>query len=84
MIKDINTVFLEDHEGMDPLEEDQLDEKLMTEEGRDEEEEAVPDEPHPITSTVNMATTDADQAHSLPTKRRCTVSQRTGLLVTRQ
>ncbi|MGH0137525.1 UNVERIFIED_CONTAM: hypothetical protein FKN15_029371 [Acipenser sinensis] len=31
-LKYINTLFLEDHEGMDPLEEDQLDEELMMEE----------------------------------------------------
>ncbi|MGH0166377.1 UNVERIFIED_CONTAM: hypothetical protein FKN15_050718 [Acipenser sinensis] len=31
-LEDINTLFLEDHEGMDPLEEDQLDEELMVEE----------------------------------------------------
>ncbi|KAK1173432.1 elongation of fatty acids protein 3-like [Acipenser oxyrinchus oxyrinchus] len=67
-LEDINPLFLEDHEGIDPLEEDQLHEELMMEEGRDDEEEAVPDEP----STVNMATTDANHAHSLPTKRRCT------------
>ncbi|MGH0120609.1 UNVERIFIED_CONTAM: hypothetical protein FKN15_014540 [Acipenser sinensis] len=36
---------------MDPLEEDQLDEELMMEEGRDEEEKAVPVEPQPSTST---------------------------------
>ncbi|RXM99176.1 hypothetical protein EOD39_11995 [Acipenser ruthenus] len=71
-LDDINTFFLENHKGMDPLEEDQLDEELMMEEGRDEEEEAVSDEPQPSTSTVNMATTDADHAHSSPTKRRCT------------
>ncbi|MGH0168321.1 UNVERIFIED_CONTAM: hypothetical protein FKN15_004444 [Acipenser sinensis] len=52
-LEDINTLFLEDHHGMDPLEEDQLDEELMMEEGRDEEEEAIPDEPKPSTSTVN-------------------------------
>ncbi|RXM33697.1 hypothetical protein EOD39_14786 [Acipenser ruthenus] len=80
-LKDINTLFLEDHQGMDPLEEDQLDEELMMEEGRDEEEEAIPDEPKPSTSTVNMATTDADHAQSLPLY---TSSQRTGLLVIRQ
>ncbi|MGH0120610.1 UNVERIFIED_CONTAM: hypothetical protein FKN15_014541 [Acipenser sinensis] len=57
---------------MDPLSEDQLDEELMMEEGRDEEEKAVPVEPQPSTSTDNMATTDADHAHSLPTKHRCT------------
>ncbi|MGH0138346.1 UNVERIFIED_CONTAM: hypothetical protein FKN15_038893 [Acipenser sinensis] len=57
---------------MDPLEEDQLDEELMMEEGRAEEEEAVPDETQPSTSSVNMATTDADHAHSLSTKCRCT------------
>ncbi|RXM34946.1 hypothetical protein EOD39_4437 [Acipenser ruthenus] len=37
---------------MDPLEEDQLDEEQMMEEGRDEEKEVVPDEPQPSTSTV--------------------------------
>ncbi|RXM31321.1 hypothetical protein EOD39_1768 [Acipenser ruthenus] len=51
-VKDINTLFLEDHEGIEPLEEDQLDEELMMEEDRDEEEEAIPDEPQPSTSTV--------------------------------
>ncbi|RXM99020.1 hypothetical protein EOD39_12271 [Acipenser ruthenus] len=71
-LKDINTLFLEDHKGMDPLEEDQLDEELMMEEGRDEENKAVPDDLQPSSSAVNMATTDADHAHSSPTKRRCT------------
>ncbi|MGH0158269.1 UNVERIFIED_CONTAM: hypothetical protein FKN15_075248 [Acipenser sinensis] len=65
-LEDINTLLLDYHEGMDPLEEDQLDEKQMMEEGRDEEEKAVPDEPQPSTSTVNMATTDADHATSCP------------------
>lgn len=51
-LEDVKTFFLENHEWMDPLEEDQLDEELMMEEGRDEEEEAVPDEPQPSTSTV--------------------------------
>ncbi|MGH0146211.1 UNVERIFIED_CONTAM: hypothetical protein FKN15_007495 [Acipenser sinensis] len=69
-MSDINTLFLEDHERMDSLEEDQLDEEMMMEEGRDEKKEAVPDEPQPSTSTVNIVTTD--HAHSLPTKHSCT------------
>ncbi|MGH0173112.1 UNVERIFIED_CONTAM: hypothetical protein FKN15_064710 [Acipenser sinensis] len=71
-LEDINTLFLEALHGMDPLKEDQLGEELMMEECRDEEEEAVPHEPKPSSSTVNMATTDADHVHSLPTKHRCT------------
>ncbi|MGH0159202.1 UNVERIFIED_CONTAM: hypothetical protein FKN15_036860 [Acipenser sinensis] len=68
-LEDINTLFLEDHEGMDPLEEDQPDELMME---VDRDEESVPDEPQPSTSTVNMVCSDADHAHSLLTKHRCT------------
>ncbi|RXN01097.1 hypothetical protein EOD39_7976 [Acipenser ruthenus] len=56
-LEDINTLLLEYHEGMDPLEEDQPDEKQMMEEGRDEVEEAVRDEPQPSTSTVKSNNT---------------------------